>query len=247
MRRLVPLFGVAGLLLAQPGRTDRQKGDPEGADRGRKLYLQYCINCHGSLAQGTDQGPDLVRSVTVLHDELGSEIGPVLKRLGGHKPDFTEPEVADLSHFLKRRIEYIIANRNPAQPPDVLTGDAALGKAYFNGAGKCALCHSPAGDLAAIGKRYGAMALQQRFLFPRPRPIQVTVTASGASPVSGTLERIDDFTVSLKDAGGEYRAWKRTAGLRVEVRDPLEMHHQLLDQYTDADMHNIVAYLESLR
>lgn len=247
MRRVVLFAAVAVPLLAQAGRTDRQKGEPTAADRGRKIYLQYCINCHGSLAQGTDEGPDLVRSVVVLHDSLGSEIGPALKRLRNHKADFTQPDIADLSHFLKQRVEYTVQNRTPSQPPNVLTGNATAGSAYFNGAGKCASCHSSTGDLAGIGKRYDPMTLQLRFLFPRARPIQVTVTPVGEQPVSGTLDRIDDFSVSLKDASGEHRAWKRVAGLQVDVRDPLEMHHQLLDQYTDADMHNIVAYLETLK
>jgi len=35
--------------------------------------------------------------------------------------------------------------------------------------------------------------------------------------------------------------------LKVEIRDPYEAHNQLLDQYTDADMHNIVAFLETLK
>jgi mono/diheme cytochrome c family protein len=238
---------TAVCLWAQPGRTDRQKGEPAAADRGRRIYLQHCINCHGSLAQGTDQGPDLVRSVTVLHDTLGSEIGPALKTLPNHKADLAQAEIADLSHFLKQRIEYVIQNRNPQQPPNVLTGNPDAGRAYFNGAGKCAGCHSPAGDLAGIGRRYDPMTIQQRFLFPRPRPVQVTVTPPGGPPVSGTLDRIDDFAVSLRDASGEHRAWKRVAGLRVDLRDPLQTHHVLLDQYTDADMHNVVAYLETLK
>lgn len=241
------LLCAASCLSAQPGRTDRQKGDPTGAARGGRIYQQYCINCHGSLAQGTDQGPDLVRSVTVLHDTLGSEIGPALKKLPGHKADLAPPELEDLSHFLKQRIEYTIQNRTPARPPNVLTGNADAGRAYFNGAGKCGTCHSPMGDLAGIGQRYDPMTLQQRFLFPRPRPVSATVTSAGGQPVTGTLDRIDDFSVSLKDPEGQHRAWKRGPALRVELRDPLETHHQLLDQYTDADIHNIVTYLNTLK
>src|SRR5262249_9534337 len=140
-------------LFAQPGPTARQKVDREAADRGRALYLQHCINCHGTLAQGTEEGPDLVRSVTVLHDNLGSELGPAMTRLGNHKADFSDADVAALSHFLKQRVEYTAQNRNAAKPPNVLTGNIDAGRAYFNGVGGCAKCHSASGDLAGIGKR----------------------------------------------------------------------------------------------
>ena len=73
------------------------------------------------------------------------------------------------------------------------------------------------------------------------------MTPASGPAVSGTLDRIDDFSVSLKDASGQYHSWKRVPDLKVEVRDPYATHNELLDQYTDADMHNIVAYLASLK
>jgi mono/diheme cytochrome c family protein len=137
----------------------------------------------------------------------------------------------------------------------VLTGNAAAGKAYFDGAGKCGTCHSPTGNLAGIAKTYDPLTLQQRVLFPRAggrgtppiRPTQVTVTPASGSAVTGTLDRIDDFTVALKDSAGEYHSWSRTPALKVELRDPYAAHNELLDQYSDADIHNLVAYLETLK
>src|SRR5271165_6217340 len=85
-------------LHAQAGRTDRQVPDPASADRGKRLYLQFCINCHGSQAQGTEDGPDLIRSTVVLHDRVGNEIGPSLKKLANHKTDLTAAQVVDLSN-----------------------------------------------------------------------------------------------------------------------------------------------------
>ena len=254
-RLALPIGLLAVSLHAQAGRTDRPVPDPAAADRGKRIYLQFCINCHGSQAQGTDDGPDLIRSSIVLHDNLGSGIGPALKKLAGHKADLTQAQVLDLSNFLKQRVEDTISDRNATKPPNVLTGNASAGRAYFNGAGKCSMCHSVTGDLAGIGKRYDGITLQQRFLFPRqggrgtppPKPVEVTVTASSGVAVAGTLDRIDDFNVSLKDASGERHSWKRTPDLKVEIRDPYATHNELLDQYTDSDMHNIVAYLASLK
>ena len=95
------------------------------------------------------------------------------------------------------------------------------------------------------------MNLQQRWLFPSlprdgPNRMEVTVAASGET-VRGELLRIDDFFVSLRDASGEYRAFSRAPGVTVTVHDPLEAHHELLDKYTDADMHNLTTYLATLK
>ena len=35
--------------------------------------------------------------------------------------------------------------------------------------------------------------------------------------------------------------------IKVEVQDPLAEHVELLKKYTNADMHNILAYLETLK
>ena len=130
----------------------------------------------------------------------------------------------------------------------MLTGNAAAGKAYFEGQGKCGSCHSATGDFAGIAKRYDPLTLQQRLLFPRSggrgtppiRPTQVTVTPPAGPPVSGNLDRIDDFTVSLRDADGgvsflaaDARLESRAATIRYAP------HNELLDQYTDADIHNL--------
>jgi hypothetical protein len=58
---------------------------------------------------------------------------------------------------------------------------------------------------------------------------------------------MDDFDVSLRDSAGEYHAWKRTPDLKVEKNDPYAAHHALLDEYTDKNMHDVVAYLETLK
>ena len=76
----------------------------------------------------------------------------------------------------------------------------------------------------------------------------VTVTSPVGQSTSGVLEYMDDFTVSLVDASGEHHSWSRDEpGLKVDVKDPLKGHQELLTQYTDADMHNVLAYLETLK
>jgi hypothetical protein len=178
---------------------------------------------------------------------------PSSSATGSVKAKLTDAQVVDLSHFLHQRVEAIASNRNARGTLNVVTGNAAAGRVFFNGAGKCSTCHSPTGDLAGIATRIPvAVNLQQRFLFPPltrggPKQVEVTVTAPGGRPVSGGLVRIDTFYVSLRDASGEYQTIRRGPNVKVEVRDPLAAHHELLDQYTDADMHNVLAYLVTLK
>jgi mono/diheme cytochrome c family protein len=245
------VMAAATLAAGQAGPYERQKVDAAAATRGRALYAQHCINCHGSTAKGGERGPDLIRSVVVLRDRLGNAIGPALKS-SAHQTSLTDAQVVDLSHFLHQRVESIASNRTARAPIDVLTGDPEAGRAYFNGAGQCSTCHSPTGDLAGIGRRVSdGVALQQRWLFPSLRrggdkQVEVTVTVGGVM-TRGALVRQDDFTVSLRDAAGQLHSFTRAPGVDIVVRDPLETHAALLDRYTDADIHNVTTYLSTLK
>jgi cytochrome c oxidase cbb3-type subunit 3 len=247
------MAGCSALLVAQGGPYQRQVVDAAAAGRGRAVYAQHCINCHGSTAKGSDRGPDLIRSAVVLRDRLGNGIGPAIKKSATHQADLTDAQVVDLSHFLHQRVESTASNRTARAPLNVLTGDPEAGRAYFNGAGKCSTCHTPTGDLAGIAQRIpDAVNLQQRWLFPSlrrggPKQVEVTVTPPSGRSVTGTLVRIDDFSVALRDASGEYQSFTRGPGVVVTVQDPLAMHQELLDKYTDADMHNMTTYLATLK
>jgi cytochrome c oxidase cbb3-type subunit III len=247
-----------GGLLDQAGAADKHIVDPAAADRGKKTYIAQCITCHGASARGGQNGSDLVRSLVVLY---GSEIGPFLKK--GHPTQsntsayFTPAQIEDLSHFLHERVNDTLRTSPLFHAQDVLTGDAKAGEAWFNGEGKCNACHSPTGDLAGIGSKYDPIDMQQKFLFPRPafgrggrgggKPTMVTVTPPSGPPVTGVLDRIDDFNVSLRDSAGEYHSWMRTPALKVKVSDPYAAHEELLDRITDKNMHDITAYLETLK
>lgn len=227
--------------------------DAAAAERGAKLYGPNCAFCHGERATGA-AGPDLVRSPLVLHDEKGELIGPVLLKGRADKgmPAFsalTADQVRDIAEFLHLKVE-LAANRGTYHTLNVVTGDAKKGEAYFNGVGGCNACHSPAGDLAHIATRYQSDVLQNRFLWPGgfgSGVRKVTVTLPNGETFSGAPKRLDDFTVSLTDASGNYHSWPRENGLQVAVEDRLAAHRQLLGKYTDADIHNLTAYLVTLR
>lgn len=233
--------------------------DPAAAARGHTLFAQDCAFCHGANATGAG-GPDLLRSTIVLHDEKGETIGPVVLKGRADKgmPSFgglTPAQIYDLAEFLHQRVEEA-ANRFGYKMQNIVTGDAKAGQEFFTGAGHCSSCHSPTGDLAHIASKFEPPDLQAQFLYPtqragaenarNPFALRAKVTLPSGETVSGTVKRMDDFEISVRDDSGRYRSWPR-ASLKVEIEDPLITHRELLSKYTDADMHNVLAYLETLK
>ncbi len=239
--------------------------NPEAVKRGQAAFIASCGFCHGSNANGGNSGPDLVRSVLVLHDKgTGTEIGPVIlngrPEKGMPKFPFTDAQIKDVAAFLLSRSQ-AAANRMNYQIGNIVTGDAKAGEVYFNS--NCASCHSPTGDLAHIATKFDPVALQARFLYPHtqhypgqpgppPDPREqktVTATLKDGSTVNGTLLRLDDFTVVLAADSGKRQTLPLDGpdAAHIEVHDPLAEHVRLLKQYSNADMHNILAYLETLR
>ncbi|HYW43544.1 MAG TPA: c-type cytochrome [Bryobacteraceae bacterium] len=230
--------------------------DEAAAKRGEPLYRQNCATCHGENARGS-QGPDLVRSVVVLHDEKGEEIGPVIKNgrpsagMPGF-PDLSPENLSDVSQYLHLQVE-LAANRGTygatyGQLRSQVTGDAGKGEQYFNGAGGCKNCHSVTGDLAKIGGRFAqASALQSRYLWPGVQgPAKAVVTLASGQTVAGTIRTMTDFELSLYDSAGNYHYWPR-GQVKVQIEDKLGGHRDLLAKYTDADIHNLTAYLVTLK
>ncbi len=233
--------------------------DAAAAERGSKLYGSSCSFCHGAKATGGDTGPDLVRSSLVLHDEKGELIGPVIHngRVDRGMPQFasfTSTELYELAEFLHQRVE-LAANRGTYQILNVVTGDPKAGEAWFRGAGGCASCHSVSGDLAHIGAKLNPPDLQQTLLYPAARargsgserPQKATVTLASGEKITGTVKKLDDFNVILSDEAGDWHSVPLADGVTVTLDDPLTAHRALLDKYTDADMHNITAYLATLK
>ena len=254
---------VALASAAQQGKGWEKVPPPDPAvQRGQKVFVANCSFCHGPDGSGKT-GPDLLRSPLVSHDEDGKLIGVVVHggRGNGKMPPFpslTDAEISDIAAFLHYRMRAVVA-RFSYVIQGLVTGDPKAGEAYFNGAGKCNTCHSPTGDLAGITKKYEPEPLQFLFLAgeneDHPVPKQVTVTLGSGEAVSGTLLHLDEFAVALRDSSGQYRSWSRSsageapasAAIKVEVHDPLAAHHELLRKYSDADIHNMLAYLETLK
>ena len=128
----------------------------------------------------------------------------------------------------------------------LLVGNAEAGKAYFNGQGRCAKCHSPSGDLAHIASKYKPFDLQTRIVYPSGTAPTVTVTEPSGKTITGEQTHSDEFIISLRDGNGWVHSWNRST-VKVQVHDPLAAHATLLSTYTDKDIHDLFAYLETLK
>jgi len=230
-----------------------QAPSPEIVEHGRQQFQQSCAFCHGPDATG-GRGPDLIRSKLVADDVKGNLIGQVI--LNG-RPDKGMPplplnsdQIQAIAAFLHARgQESLDSARLPKTYAlsKLLTGNAQAGEEYFNGAGGCKSCHSPSGDLKGVGNKYSPLELEARMLYPEKAPVStVTVSLPSGEQVKGSLVRLDEFSVSLRDSSGWYRSYARDQ-VKVEVHDPLAAHRALLNSITDEEFHNLFAYLETLK
>ena len=225
---------------------------PEQLTAGKALFLEKCAFCHGPDSAGGESGPDLTRSTLVAGDTDGNRIAPVVRegRTQAGMPAFSvsDQEMSALVAFIHHQKTILEKNggRRGVDDADLQTGNVEAGKQYFNGAGKCASCHSPTGDLAGITTRLKGLKLEQRMLNPGNASAKVTVALPSGQTVSGRLAYHDDFTIGLKDTSGWYRSWPSDA-VKFTIDAPAEAHVNLLSKYTDDDIHNLMAYLLTLR
>ena len=227
--------------------------DPAAVSRGSKEFVSSCGFCHGNDATG-NRAPDLIRSPLVNRDENGALITAIIKNGRPDKgmpgfPALSGQQISDIVTFLHARVEEALHSAHvPGDYPlqKLLTGNAAQGQAFFMGAGGCTNCHSPRGDLAGIAKKYSPIDLQSRFLYPRGLQPTVTVKLASGRQFEGKLLHLDEFDVAMRDTAGNYHSWPRYQ-VEVSVHDPLDAHRKLLAKYTEDDIHNIFAYLETLK
>jgi mono/diheme cytochrome c family protein len=245
-------FGV----VAYPDRPVQPK---EVLDRGKAAYSVNCSFCHGADAAGGSVGPNLLRSEVVLRDVHGELILPIVHgaRLAQGMPkidlpDLTVADIAAWLHSLKTG-----GNMTPTEEINIVTGNAAAGNVAFTR--RCAGCHSMDGDLKGFAAKFAqSMQMQQTWISPgvirgpgmpelHVPPVTATVVVKGKK-ITGRLGAYDDFSVVITTADGVVHTVALDNGVpRVVVHDPLKPHREMLPTLTDAEIHNITAYLESLR
>jgi cytochrome c oxidase cbb3-type subunit III len=258
--------GQGQRIIAYP---DRPKAPQEVLDRGKAQFGVTCAFCHGSDAGGGEGGPNLLRSDVVLQDQSGELISPIVHGArvdkGMPRIDITDAQISDIAAWLHSL--HVASRTTPDETINIVTGDAGAGQAAFQK--RCATCHSVTGDLQGFAlKAPTPKALQQAWLLPpsgssAPRggagagaqvtglhvpPVTVTVTLPTGEKVTGKLGRIDDFYVGLTKDDGTNVGFARSGDVpKVEIHDPLAAHRELLRSYSDKEIHDITAYLVTLK
>ena len=262
-----------GALDAPPQRRpvaypDRPKAPQDVLDRGKAVYGVSCAFCHGSDAAGGEIGPSLLRSSVVLEDQNGELIAPIVHGArvdkGMPRIDISEPQIKDIAawlHSLK-----VASRTDPNENAiNIVTGNASAGQAFFQKT--CSSCHSTETDLKGFATRFPEpKVLQQTWMLPgggggrgpggpatllpglHVPPTTVTVTKADGQTFEGKLGRIDDFYVGLTEKDGTVIGFDRVGDSpKVELHDPLAAHRQLLRTYKDKDIHDLTAYLVTLK
>jgi cytochrome c oxidase cbb3-type subunit 3 len=244
-----------------PAFPSRPPADPAVIERGKALYGVSCNFCHGSDARGGEGGPNLLRSESVLNDDKGELIAPVVQNGRGEMPrlNLNAGQISEIAAFLH---SFKVGGYDTSRmtPPSILIGDAKAGQAMFRS--RCASCHSTTGDLKGIASKItDPKILQNTFLMPsaggRGRggqaglnvpPTTVTVTFASGQKSQGGLVRIDDFIVVLADSEGGHHSFRREGETpKVEIHDPLKPHRELLPKYTDTEIHDLTSFLVTLK
>jgi mono/diheme cytochrome c family protein len=233
--------------------SNGSSGSSSLADAGATLFQQNCAFCHGRDAQGGESGPDLTQSRIVRRDRGGNLISDVVRNGRPEKKmpafHFSDQEMHSVVAFIHEAQAIAVSKpggRRGVEASDLQTGDVNAGRDYFNGAGRCSTCHSPTGDLAGIASRYEGLQLEEQMLYPRDARSHATVTLPSGEQVTGTVAYLDEFTIALRDSGGNYRSWAIDK-IKYKLDAPVNAHSEQLGKYTDADIHNLMAYLQTLR
>ena len=242
----------------RPEAAAPQSYPPEQVQAGQRLFSAQCGFCHGRDAMGGESGPDLTHSALVAEDVRGDKLAEFIRtgRIDKGMPAFTlsgddVAAVVAFIHDATSAAATLAGGRRSVDAADLTTGSAEAGKRYFDG--NCARCHSPARDLADVATRFQGLALLQRMLYPSggrggaaPARPKVTVTLASGETIAGTLSFRDEFTITMTDAAGWSRSWP-TKAVKFTIDDPLQAHVDQLGKYTDEDMHDVLAYLQTLR
>ncbi len=257
--------GREGRRERPPDYPVRPPAAPEQLAHGEQLFRSNCSFCHGSAARGGETGPNLVLAKVVLDDQHGELITPIVQNgiPAGGMPKFSlsAADITDIAAWLH---DQPLSDRGTPSSLDILVGNAKDGEAYFNGAGRCTQCHSVTGDgdLAGIGGRYEPKMIQNLIVageggrgFGRrsagsqaPKPPTVTVTLPSGKVVKGELDHLSAFVVALRDSDGTYRSFARRGEIpKVVVTNPLQWHADMLPKWQDTDIHNLTAYLVTLK
>jgi len=218
---------------------------------GERAFRNTCANCHGpdgDQITGIDLGRGQFRS-PMTDDALVRIIRSGIANTAMPASQMTVEQASKIVAYLRS-----MADAKRAGARDV--GDAARGKAAFEGKGNCASCHRVAGigsrvgpDLTSVGQRRSARELERSLLEPAadvdPANRFYRVVLKDGSTVTGRLLGHDTFTVQMIDTHEQLRTFSKSdVKERGFVESPMPSYR---DRLTTGELDDLVAYLVSLK
>jgi mono/diheme cytochrome c family protein len=222
--------------------------DKVSAARGAPVFAQNCGFCHGQKARGAT-GPSLITSEQVLADNHGEHLVPFLKKGSPEKgmPAFAnmaDQQLTDIAEFLHVQVEGV-ANRGTYQVLNIVVGDAAKGKMYVEG--HCALCHTAETFAHFAGKFRSPEQLQRNWIWPERSAKMTAHVKTAQGTITGRVTQVSDFRITLVDGLGKTVVIDRKRGVEVEIEEPLAAHREIVMTLANDAMHDVTAYLETLK
>ncbi|HEV2134112.1 MAG TPA: c-type cytochrome [Terracidiphilus sp.] len=227
--------------------------DKAAAALGAPLFQRDCAFCHGPLGRGAT-APSLITSDVVLDDNHGEHLLPFLKKGIPAKgmpafPTISDDQLTDIAEFLHLQVEDV-ANRGAYHVLNILVGNADQGHAYV--AAHCVSCHNIASFSHFADRFRSPDQLQREWVWPsRSKDPALAITARVTLPkggaIAGRVTQLSDFRITLVDSKGVTHAIDRTRGAHIEIEDPLAAHQSMIMTLTNSAMHDVTAYLETLR
>lgn len=255
---VLPLLGATFVSSqddsAKPAQAATQTQDslPVHIKPGDLLFQQHCAFCHGKDAAGGDTGPDLTRSKLVTSDKGGDSIIPLVQdgRLDKGMPRFSlaTKDMTDLVLFLHYQAEQATkGRRRGVSDSDLTTGKAEKGRQFFQGAGGCTRCHSATGDLSQIASRHTPLELEIQMLYPKNTHSTVHLSFVDGAKSTGELLYMDEFVLIMRDDSKKDIHSYMRKGLHYSMEAPIDAHVAMLDRYTDDNIHDLLAYLLTMK
>jgi cytochrome c oxidase cbb3-type subunit III len=227
--------------------------DKAAATRGAPVFQRNCAFCHGPQARGAT-GPNLITSDHVLGDDHGEKLVPYVRKGVPEKgmPAFasmSEDKLKDIAEFLHLQVEQV-ANRGAYQVLNIVVGNSAMGQASVTA--HCNSCHTPETFAHIASKFRSPEQLQRGWIWPlhsgdNSLVPTATVNMPGGETIAGRVTQVSDFRITLVDNSGQPRTIDRVPGVEVQIKDPLAAHQEIIQSLTNDDMHNVTAYLETLK
>jgi putative heme-binding domain-containing protein len=239
------------LLLASSILLAQHEFAPTDLENGARQYTNNSVYCHGPEG---DQIPgiNLLQGKfrrTLSDNDIARIIREGIPGTGMPAQNMNEGTARTIVAYLRS---------SAAVPPGTITGgNAARGKALFEGKGGCTACHRAAGtgsrngpDLSDIGALHRAVDLQQSLIDPGavilPQNRVVRVVTRDGTTVTGRLMNQDTFTVQLIDSQDRLRTFP-LADLRQHSVVTTSSMPSYKDKLSSQELTDVVTYLVSLK